>query len=162
MYVSPKKDCPHITSNNFLNLEQFKNISFNNLKCEFCSETHELWICITCGKAFCGRYVKNHYFNEHYSKDNTHCICISILDLSVWCYQCMTHGFSDAGSYIESNISSNYVKIISDFKFGGDSNTISQDNINSTLGISDEQAMQIKYNNFICLLKNFKFKIFLF
>ena len=160
MYVSPKKDCPHILNNKFLDLEEFKKLSFKNLKCECCTEAKELWICITCGKAFCGRYVNNHYFNEHFSHDKSHCICISILDLSVWCYQCMTEGFTDPGSYIESDISSNYVKILSDFKFGGgsDSNSINQNDINSALGISNEKATQIKYNNFIELLKKNTFK----
>jgi len=68
----------------------------------------------------------------------------------------MTEGYNDPGSYIESDISSKYVKIISDFKFG-DSNSISQYNIDSTLGLSKEEVTQIKYDNFIELLKNFKF-----
>ena len=65
MLVSPKKDCPHISSYYFLPLEEFKKLCFKNLKCECCSEGKELWICISCGKAFCGRYVKNHHYNEH-------------------------------------------------------------------------------------------------
>ena len=156
MLVSPKKDCPHISNYNFLPLEEFKNLSFKNLKCECCSEVKELWICINCGKAFCGRYVNNHYYSEHYSKNKVHCICISMLDLSVWCYECMTEGYNDPGSYIESDISSKYVKIISDFKFG-DSNSISQNNINSTLDLTKDEITKIKYDNFIELLKNFKF-----
>ena len=161
MLVSPKKDCPHISNYNFLPLEEFKNLSFKNLKCECCSEVKELWICINCGKAFCGRYVKNHYYSEHYSKNKVHCICISMLDLSVWCYECMTEGYNDPGSYIESDISSKYVKILSDFKFG-DSNSISQNNINSTLDLTKDEITKIKYDNFIELLKNINLIIFLF
>ena len=157
MYVSPKKDCSHIKWNSFLSVNDFKNISFQNLKCENCSEISELWICITCGKAYCGRYVNNHYYENHYLKQKDHCICISMLDLSVWCYMCFTDGFTDPGSYIESPISSEYVKIISDFKFG-DSNSISKNNINSTLNLSKEKSTKIKYDNFIELLKNNKFK----
>ena len=157
MIVSPKKDCTHILNNNLMPLEEFKNICFENLKCECCPETKELWICISCGKVFCSRYVNKHYYNEHYLKNESHCICISLLDLSVWCYQCMTKGYSEPGSYIESDISSNYVKILSNFKFG-DSNTISKNDIKSTLGITKEQANKIKYDNFIELLKKYKFK----
>ena len=157
MYVSPRKDCPHIKENNILSLKEFEKISFNGLKCEFCSEINELWICISCGKAFCGRYIQNHYYEKHYLNDKSHCICISMLDLSVWCYQCMTDGFNDPGSYIESQISSNYVKIISDFKFG-DLPTIKKNEINSALGISKEKISKIKYDNFIELLKNNIFK----
>ena len=157
MYVSPKKDCLHIKWKSFLSLDEFKKISFENLKCENCSEINELWICITCGKAYCGRYVNNHYYNNHFLKQKDHCICISMLDLSVWCYICMTDGFNDPGCYIESPISSEYVKIISDFKFG-DSSSISKSNINTTLKISKEKSAKIKYDNFIELLKNNKFK----
>ena len=157
MYVSPKTDCPHIKYNSFLPIDEFKKISFENLKCECCSEANEIWVCITCGKSYCGRYINNHYYNNHYLKDKSHSICISMLDLSVWCYQCMTSGFEDPGSYIESPISSEYVKTISDFKFG-DSTTIKKSDINSSLGISKEQSLKIKYDNFIELLKNYKFK----
>ena len=155
MYVYPRKDCPHIKEYNILSLDEFKKISFDSLKCEFCSEINELWICISCGKALCGRYIQNHYYEKHYLNDKSHCICISMLDLSVWCYQCMTEGFNDPGSYIESPISSNYVKIISDFKFG-DLSTINKNEINSSLGI--EKISKIKYDNFIELLKNNIFK----
>ena len=157
MYVSPRKDCTHIKYNTFLALDEFKKISFQNLKCEECSEINELWICISCGKAFCGRYVNNHYYEKHYLKDKSHSICISMLDLSVWCYQCMTEGYKDPGSYIESPISSEYVKIISDFKFG-DSESINKNDINSSLGLTKEQLLKIKYDNFIELLKNYKFR----
>ena len=162
MLVSPKRDCPHISQNSFLNLETFKNLNFKTLKCECCSENNELWICISCGKAFCGRFINNHYFTEHFTKDNSHCICISMLDLSVWCYQCMTPGFNDPGSYIESEISSNFVKILSDFKFGDNSNSINKNEINSSLSLTKEQQTQIKYDNFIELLKKDKFKIISF
>ena len=157
MYVSPRKDCSHIITDKILPLHEFKKISFQNLKCECCSEINELWICITCGKSFCGRYVNNHYYDNHYKKDKSHGICISMLDLSVWCYQCITDGFKDPGSYIESPLTSEYVKIISDFKFG-DSSSISKTDINSTLGISKEKSSKIKYDNFIELLKNNTFK----
>ena len=157
MYVYPRKDCPHIKYNSFLSIDEFKKISFQNLKCEDCSESNEIWVCITCGKAFCGRYVNNHYYEKHYLKDKSHGICISMIDLSVWCYQCMTDGFSDPGSYIETPLSSEYVKIISDFKFG-DSSSVNKNDVDSSLGFSKEQILKIKYDNFIELLKNNKFR----
>lgn len=157
MYVSPRTDCSHIKTDEILSLDLFKKISFNRLQCGCCKELNELWVCIKCGKAFCGRYVNNHYYNDHYLKDKTHCVCISMLDLSVWCYECITDGFTDPGSYIESPISSEYVKIISDYKFG-DSSSINKNDINSALGISNEESSKIKYYNFIELLKNNKFK----
>ena len=156
MLVSPKKDCPHIQKNFLLPLEKFEKIDFNSLQCEECKEKHELWLCISCGKAFCGRYVLNHYFEKHYIKNKEHCLCISLLDLSVWCYECMTPGFNDPGSYIESELSSKYLKIISDWKFGDDFTP--KKDINSTLKLSNEECTKIKYSNFIELLKNNKFK----
>ena len=156
MLVSLKKDCSHILNNSFMPLDEFKNICFENLKCECCLDTKELWICISCGKAFCGLKVNNHY-NEHYLKNELHCIYINMLDLSVWCFQCKKEGNDELGSYIESNIPSNYTKIISDFKYG-DSKSKSKNDINSTLGIPKEKATKIKYDTFIKLLKNFAFK----
>ncbi len=158
MFVSPKTDCPHILKNVLCPINEFEKIPFFQLKCEHCSEKSELWLCITCCRAYCGRYINNHYYSEHYSKNKSHSICISLLDLSVWCYECMTEGFDDPGSYIESPISNQYVKILSDFKFNEViTDTISGKGVNETLGISKQQCSKIKYQNFIELMKNKKF-----
>lgn len=156
MFVTPKKDCPHTASLSYFPLEKFVNFPFQNYKCDNCDENKEIWICLTCAKAFCSRYINNHYM-QHLKENPTHCICVSLMDLSVWCYSCNTPGFEDAGSYIENEETSKYVKVLSDFKFGSHFN-FSTDKINENLNINYNQATQLKYQNFIELFKNKKFK----
>ncbi len=153
MIVSPKKDCPHIQALELYPLEKFKTLPFHHFKCEKCTEESELWICLTCSLAFCGRYINNH-FKAHFEENPSHCICLSILDLSVWCYNCETEGFADPGSYIESALVFPYIQAYSDFKFGSNFHPSSH-SIDSLL--TTEKCIQLKYTNFIELLKNRKF-----
>ena len=157
MIVEPNKNCSHIHSVNLLPIQKFNKIPFHLQKCENCSENKELWICLTCGKSFCGRYKNNHYY-LHYkdSKSNSHFICISLIDLSVWCYECTTKGYDDPGSYIESPITNKYLDVISNFKFSANFCPTSFD-IFTSLELSNEQIINFKYHNFIELLKNNKF-----
>ena len=101
---------------------------------------------------------KNNHFYSHYINNNkeNHNICISTLDLSVWCYKCPTKGFSDIGSYISDNIFSKYIEILSNFKFSSNFQPQIYDIFNS-LDFNKAQITNIKYHNFIELLKNNKF-----
>lgn len=157
MIVSPRTDCSHIQKEKMYNEEKLKDIMFNKVKCEKCDEKNELWICLYCSLAFCGRYIHSH-FKEHYLSNNDHCICISLLDLSMWCYQCMTPGFPDQGSYIESPQLAQYINIISDWKFGTDCPRT----LNVLNTMSNEDIYKLKYQNFIELLKNNQFKLIIF
>ena len=149
MIVSPNTNCPHI--NNLYPLNEFELIKFESLKCENCEEKNDLWICLSCSKAFCGRYLNKHFF-QHFNENNEHCIAISTLDLSVWCYNCSTPGYNDPGNYIESQITNQYVNIYSNYKFKDDKNNLEE--INNTVGSNN--ANKIKYENFMELLKNNK------
>ncbi len=155
MIVSPKRNCPHISSIQLYPIEDFRKLQFEKLKCKYCDIDIELWICLSCGEPFCGRYMNNH-FQKHLSENPEHVICISSLDLSVWCYKCETEGFSDLGSYIENYTTNYYVKALSDCKFGNEL-SINKNNINSKINMTKEQVFQIKYGNFIEMLKNKKF-----
>ena len=152
MIVSSNTNCPHISK--LISIENFNTINFNELKCKNCEEKQELWICMFCGTPFCGRY-KNHHFYLHYKENNEHCIGISTFDLSVWCYNCLTKGFSDSGSYIESELINKYVNILCDKKFSNNANN-NLDIVEKS--ISPEESNKIKYNNFMELLKNYKIK----
>ena len=149
MIVSPNTNCPHI--NNLYPLNEFELIKFESLKCENCEEKNDLWICLSCSKAFCGRYLNKHFF-QHFKENNGHCIGISTLDLSVWCYNCSTPGYNDPGNYIDSSITNQYVNIYSNYKFKDDNNNLVE--INNAVGSIN--ANKIKYENFIELLKNNK------
>ena len=152
MIITTNNNCPHIGE--LLPIEKFKSIKFSELTCKNCEEKNDLWICLFCGEPFCGRYKNKHFF-AHYQENIVHCIGISTLDLSVWCYNCTTKDFNDPGSYIESELIQKYVDILCSIKFS--------DNANNNLdivsnSISSEEANKIKYENFMELLKNNKIK----
>ena len=152
MIITTNSNCPHIGE--LLPIEKFNTIKFSNLKCKNCEEKDDLWICLFCGESFCGRYKNKHFFT-HFQENKKHCIGISTLDLSVWCYNCTTKDFNDPGSYIESELTNKYVNILCSIKFS--------DNANNNLdivsnSISLEEANKIKYENFMELLKNHKIK----
>ena len=160
MIVSPKNDCPHVEKLELYPIEKFQALPFHHFKCEKCSESIELWICLTCSYAFCGRYISNHY-QEHLKENPDHCVCMSTMDLSVWCYLCETDGFSDLGSYIDSKKVAPYIKAYSAFKFGDNFNP-SASSIDASLQIPIEKCKALKYTNLIELLKNNKFKRIVF
>ena len=120
MIVNFRKDCPHALKDNLMPLEEFKKIPFDKLKCQKCDEKTELWICLHCGLAFCSRYINSHCL-EHNKENLEHLLCLGIMDLSVWCYDCLDINNKDAvdnkGCYIESPKTTEYVKIYENFKF---------------------------------------------
>ena len=156
MLVIPNKNCSHINTQNLFPLSEFSYIPFHLLKCENCEENCELWICITCGKSFCGRYKNNHCY-LHYISNNQkdHNICISFLDFSIWCYQCENNFFSDKGNYITNTLCQKYIDILAQFKFSINYNPSIYDIFNS-MDLSKNHIKDIKYHNFIELLKNNK------
>ena len=150
MIVSSNNNCSHIGK--LISIENFTSINFTDLKCKNCEEKSDLWICMFCGTPFCGRY-KNKHFYLHYQENNEHCIGISTLDLSVWCYNCSTKDFSDPGSYIESELINKYVDILCEKKFSNNANN-NLDIVENS--INPEESNKIKYENFMELLKNNK------
>ena len=55
--------------------------------CGSCENVGENWLCLMCSVVFCSRYVKSHMV-EHNSKEPSHMLALSFMDLSVWCYDC--------------------------------------------------------------------------
>ena len=124
MLQTPKKDCPHIDKNNLLNIEEFKKMPFDKLKCKLCDEEKELWICLICGESFCSRNSKSHFI-DHNKENKEHCLCINVNNLSVWCHECQENANNennkdnqDKGCYIESEISNKYKEFIQNYKLG--------------------------------------------
>ena len=120
MIVNFRKDCPHVLKDNLMKLEDFQKIPFDKLKCEKCEEKTELWICLHCGLAFCSRYIKSHFI-EHNAESRDHVLCLGIMDLSIWCYECPDINIQNSddtkGCYVESSITNEYIKIYENFKF---------------------------------------------
>jgi ADP-ribosylglycohydrolase/NAD-dependent SIR2 family protein deacetylase len=152
MIISINNNCPHIGE--LISFDKFNSINFFELKCKNCEEKSDIWICLFCGEAFCGRY-KNGHSISHFQEKKDHCICISTRDLSVWCYNCITKDSKEPGSYVDSDLIQKYVDILCAKKFS--------DNANNNLdivsnSISPEESNKIKYENFMELLKNNKIK----
>ena len=120
MIVNFRKDCPHALKDNLMSLEDFKKIPFEKLKCEKCEEKTELWICLHCGLSFCSRYINSHFI-EHNNENKEHALCLGIMDLSIWCYECLDINNKESndlkGCYIESSKTNEYIKIYENFKF---------------------------------------------
>ena len=118
MIVNPKKDCPHVEKSKLLDLEKFKNIPFGELKCQKCEEKKELLICLICGEVFCPKIIKNH-FDDHNKENKDHCLYLHIDDLGVWCSVCindMQEDENEKGTYIESETTNKYLKVIEEFR----------------------------------------------
>ena len=81
--VMPLSWCPHLEEVN----DEFKVKDFDvKKKCEFCENEGENWICLTCHKVYCSRYVNQHMLNH--SQATLHAIALSFSDLSCWCFHC--------------------------------------------------------------------------
>ncbi|KAJ0036538.1 hypothetical protein NQD34_005215 [Periophthalmus magnuspinnatus] len=83
--VDPLPWCPHLDSVKPLppaGLDVFK-------PCEDCGSEMENWVCLTCYKVFCGRYVNEHMVIHGVTAE--HPVVLSYADLSVWCYLCESY-----------------------------------------------------------------------
>ncbi|CAJ0602684.1 unnamed protein product [Cylicocyclus nassatus] len=81
--VVPLPTCPHLTQTNDL---PESGIDANSV-CETCQSPSEVWVCLTCYKAHCGRYVHGHALIHHLA-EQSHAMALSLSDLTVWCYPC--------------------------------------------------------------------------
>ena len=118
MIVNPKKDCPHLEKSKLIDLEKFKEISFGELKCQKCDETKELSICLICGEIFCSNDKMGH-FDDHNKENQDHYLFLQMNDLGIWCNECINDEQEDQnkkGSYIESEITNKYLKIVEELK----------------------------------------------
>lgn len=119
-------------------------------QCENCEESKENWFCLTCGKFFCSRYINSHFLS-HYEENKSHNVCISNMDLSIWCYEC--------DYYIMNKDLNNYSNIASNKKFGNFIPNV--DNLYQAfqfMKIEEEKARDIKYQILIEKFKEGHFK----
>ncbi|XP_051865000.1 histone deacetylase 6 isoform X3 [Pristis pectinata] len=54
--------------------------------CDECGAEGENWVCLSCYKVYCGRYVNAHM--ENHWQITGHPLVLSYADLSAWCYGC--------------------------------------------------------------------------
>ncbi|KAK4306266.1 hypothetical protein Pmani_021889 [Petrolisthes manimaculis] len=80
--VVPATWCPH--------LEQVQPLPSTGLTtsdaCHECQDHSENWVCLTCYKVLCGRFVNEHMIFHGVTEQ--HYMVLSYSDLSVWCYAC--------------------------------------------------------------------------
>ncbi|XP_067641178.1 histone deacetylase 6 isoform X2 [Eurosta solidaginis] len=105
--VVPLKTCPHLKE--LRPAEAPKTID-SGAPCEECSSMAENWMCLSCYKILCGRYVMEHMLKH--SIETTHALAISFCDLSVWCYPCE--------AYIDNRKLYIYKNLLHRHKFGED------------------------------------------
>ncbi|EPS71078.1 hypothetical protein M569_03681, partial [Genlisea aurea] len=55
--------------------------------CARCEDPRENWLCLSCNRVFCSRFVNKHML-EHHQLHRPHTIALSYRDLSVWCFTC--------------------------------------------------------------------------
>ena len=117
MPINFNNDCPHVEVD-LLTLEDFSKIPFAQLKCENCEEKEDIFICLSCGKAYCFGNKNSHYI-EHHKTNPGHCLFLGIIDLNCWCHECINNNENNQnnkGSYIKSEKIDKYIKIYSDYK----------------------------------------------
>ncbi|GBG26941.1 Ubiquitin carboxyl-terminal hydrolase 44 [Hondaea fermentalgiana] len=61
-------------------------VDLDTVVCSTCQTREENWFCLVCHEFFCGRFANRHMLQHHV--DSGHCVSMSLLDLSVWCYAC--------------------------------------------------------------------------
>ncbi|KAM4818742.1 protein deacetylase HDAC6 isoform 2-T3 [Thomomys bottae] len=57
--------------------------------CNTCGTFEENWVCLSCYKVYCSRYINGHMVN-HYEASQ-HPLVLSCVDLSSWCYHCQAY-----------------------------------------------------------------------
>lgn len=133
-YVLPKQDCCHVFAlSNFnassederFGLRLFPHESWLTA-CAQCGDGSESWYCLRCAEVFCSRYVRGH-MREHWeisqsdagkekekdSPELSHCLAVSLVDLSVWCFAC--------NQYIKHQVFQQLLVRLEILKFGSSS-----------------------------------------
>eukprot|EP00245_Coleochaete_scutata_P006370 TRINITY_DN20797_c0_g1_i1.p1 TRINITY_DN20797_c0_g1~~TRINITY_DN20797_c0_g1_i1.p1 ORF type:complete len:181 (-),score=31.34 TRINITY_DN20797_c0_g1_i1:240-782(-) len=80
--IYPLTTCPHLVQVT----EDMSSLPLFDALCSVCNDPSENWVCLTCKKVFCGRYVGGHMVTH--SKEATHPVALGFRDLSIWCFEC--------------------------------------------------------------------------
>ncbi|XP_078342016.1 protein deacetylase HDAC6-like isoform X3 [Crassostrea virginica] len=80
--VTPLPWCPHLETVTPLPQGGISTTA----PCQDCGDVSENWICLVCYKVYCSRFVNEHMLMHGVME--THLMCLSFSDISVWCYGC--------------------------------------------------------------------------
>ncbi|KAG8431282.1 hypothetical protein GDO86_019126 [Hymenochirus boettgeri] len=83
--VTPLSWCPHLVS---VSPAPPSGLRVTE-PCSECGSEAENWVCLTCYKVLCGRYVSGHMLTHGITSG--HNLVLSFSDLSVWCYSCESY-----------------------------------------------------------------------
>jgi len=84
--VCPMKWCPHVDEVQKVGGDGTIN---TRAECADCGNVGDNWVCLSCYKVMCGRFVKEHMVGH--SKESGHQLAMSFADLSIWCYACESY-----------------------------------------------------------------------
>jgi acetoin utilization deacetylase AcuC-like enzyme len=93
--VEPKSSCPHLWA--AFDFDFPRKISRHlllDMPCADCGSIQEEWICVSCCRVSCSRFVNGDaemHWMSTLESDSPHCISISRRDLSFWCYACNSY-----------------------------------------------------------------------
>jgi hypothetical protein len=86
--VRPKRSCTHLRT---INAPPANEEALSPRQpCEICEADDGNWVCLNCYIVLCGRDRKRHMM-AHFVANNSHPLCLSFDDLSVWCYGCSSY-----------------------------------------------------------------------
>ncbi|KAL7039894.1 hypothetical protein ACKWTF_000165 [Chironomus riparius] len=105
--VVPLKNCPHLS---LLRPEEAPESIDHTSECTECHTSIENWVCLTCYKTFCSRYINEHSHLHFISSEEP--LTLSFSDLSVWCYKCE--------AYVDNPQLYKYKNLVHRSKFGED------------------------------------------
>eukprot|EP00730_Choanoeca_flexa_P004658 TRINITY_DN11763_c0_g3_i1.p1 TRINITY_DN11763_c0_g3~~TRINITY_DN11763_c0_g3_i1.p1 ORF type:complete len:153 (+),score=19.63 TRINITY_DN11763_c0_g3_i1:210-668(+) len=110
--VEPRKDCPHLS-----HVAPVLDFELST-PCAECGNEGENWVCLTCSRIGCSRYVNQHML-EHCTSAS-HPLAFSFSDFSFWCFAC--------NDYVTSPLFKPILRAANTMKFG------SQDEAQSSAG----------------------------
>ncbi len=96
--VVPLSWCPHLDE---ISSVKLPNPDVFSLACPDCEEKEEKWLCLSCHAVRCSRYVQEHMVIH--AAESSHPLCLSLADLSVWCYPCESYVDHDETLYDVKN-----------------------------------------------------------
>ncbi|XP_002968200.2 histone deacetylase 6 [Selaginella moellendorffii] len=80
-WVEARTSCPHLDRVcNAPLLPRF------DAPCAICGDHRENWVCLSCRKVLCGRFINGHMLSHF--QEFGHPSALSYRDLSVWCFAC--------------------------------------------------------------------------
>ncbi|KAK3762831.1 hypothetical protein RRG08_040526 [Elysia crispata] len=80
--VMPLPWCPHLPEVRPVPAEGLDS----QAPCSTCGDLSENWVCLTCYKVECSRFVNEHML--YHRLETEHNMVLSYSDISVWCYCC--------------------------------------------------------------------------